>query len=325
MDIFQKYKALIEKEIDQLNYNFKQPGNLYEPIHYILHLGGKRMRPILCIMASDLFEGSRSNSLSQAMTVELFHNFSLIHDDIMDEAPLRRGKETVHEKWNSNIGILSGDAMLVKAYEFLAKAESQHLPDLLKVFNQTALEVCEGQQLDMDFEVRNDVSIPDYLQMIEMKTAVLLGAALQMGAIVAGANSEDQKNLYEFGKNIGIAFQLQDDILDVYADPEKFGKQVGGDIISNKKTFLLLRAFELADEKNREALKSWMEKEEFNPEEKVREITKIYNALNVRSLATAQMNEYFDSGMQAMERIQQPDELKLPLQNLAKELMLRQS
>ena len=325
MEIFQKYKTLIEKEIDQLDYSFKQPANLYEPIHYILQLGGKRMRPILCIMASDLFEGSRSHSLAQAMTVELFHNFSLIHDDIMDEAPLRRGKETVHEKWNSNIGILSGDAMLVKAYEFLAKAESQHLSQLLKVFNKTALEVCEGQQLDMDFEVRNDVSIPDYLQMIEMKTAVLLGAALQMGAIVAGAHAEDQQNLYEFGKNIGIAFQLQDDILDVYADPEKFGKQVGGDIISNKKTFLLLRAFELADEKNREALKTWMEKEAFNPEEKVRAITEIYNALNVRSLATAQMNEYFDSGMQAMERIQQPDELKLPLKNLAKELMLRQN
>jgi geranylgeranyl diphosphate synthase type II len=324
MEIIEKYKLLIEKEIDQLDYDFKQPSNLYEPIDYILSLGGKRMRPILCIMASDLFEGTRESAINQAMAVELFHNFSLIHDDIMDEAPLRRGKETVHVKWNSNIGILSGDAMLVKAYEFMSKAGPEHVPALLKVFNQTALEVCEGQQYDMDFESRTDVSIVDYLHMIELKTAVLLGAALKMGAIVAGASEEDQNHLYEFGRNIGIAFQLQDDILDVYADPEKFGKQVGGDIILNKKTFLLLRAFELADQENREALLSWTQKEKFNAEEKVVEVRKIYDALNVRTLATAQMNQYFDLGMEAMRRIKQSDEKKKPLISIAEQLMQRE-
>ena len=324
MEIIEKYKLLIEKEIDQLDYDFKQPANLYEPIDYILSLGGKRMRPVLCIMASDLFEGSRESALPQAMAVELFHNFSLIHDDIMDEAPLRRGKETVHVKWDTNIGILSGDAMLVKAYESLSSAKPEFVPALLNVFNKTALEVCEGQQYDMDFESRTDVSIADYLHMIELKTAVLLGAALQMGAIVAGADEQDQKNLYEFGRNIGIAFQLQDDILDVYADPEKFGKQVGGDIILNKKTFLLLRAFELADENSRKALLDWTQRDRFDAEEKVTEVRKIYDSLNVRSLATAQMNQYFDLGMEAMKKVNQTDKLKKPLISLAEQLMQRE-
>ncbi len=325
MKQIESYKSLIETELERLQFSSHQPHNLYEPIDYILSLGGKRMRPILCLMGADLFEGTRNLALPQALAIEMFHNFSLIHDDIMDNAPLRRGKDTVHEKWNENVGILSGDALLVKAYEFLCNADSKCLKDLLAVFNKTSLEVCEGQQYDMDFETRTDVSISDYLQMIELKTAVLLGAALQMGAIVAGANSRDQSLIYEFGKNIGIAFQLQDDILDVYADPTKFGKQVGGDIISNKKTFLLLRAFELADDENRTELLKWIEKTDFDSVEKVEAVTAIYDNLNVRNLATAQMNKYFDLGMEAIEAIDRSEEAKMPLITIAKQLMHRES
>ncbi len=232
----------------------KKPKNLYEPIVYILGLGGKRLRPVLTLMASDLFGGNYKDALNAAMAIEVFHNFSLVHDDIMDDAPLRRGKATVHEKWNLNAGILSGDAMLINAYQFLENYEEKVLKDLFQLFSKTAIEVCEGQQYDIDFEVRSDVSIPEYLTMIEFKTAVLVAAALKMGAIVAGAESTDQDLVYEFGLNLGLAFQLQDDYLDAFGDPNTFGKQVGGDIIENKKTFLYLKAIEMADKDNRKTL-----------------------------------------------------------------------
>ena len=226
----------------------KEPKNLYEPIQYILKLGGKRLRPVLTLMTTDIFKGDYKNALNAALSVEVFHNFSLVHDDIMDDAPLRRGQETVHEKWDINTGILSGDAMLIMAYQLFENYDPATFQALAKLFSKTALEVCEGQQYDVDFETRNNVTISEYLKMIEYKTAVLVGAAMKMGAIVAKASVEDQNNIYEFGRNLGIAFQLQDDYLDAFGDPKTFGKQVGGDIIENKKTYLYLKALEFSNE-----------------------------------------------------------------------------
>ena len=226
----------------------KEPKNLYEPIEYILGLGGKRLRPVLTLMTADIFNGDYKKALNAALSIEVFHNFSLVHDDIMDDAPLRRGQTTVHEKWDINTGILSGDAMLIMAYQLFENYEANTFQALAKLFSKTALEVCEGQQYDVDFETRNDVIIPEYLKMIEYKTAVLVAAAMKMGSIIAGASIEDQNNIYEFGKNLGIAFQLQDDYLDAFGDPKTFGKQVGGDIIENKKTYLYLKALEFSNE-----------------------------------------------------------------------------
>ncbi len=227
---------------------FKEPKGLYEPIDYILGLGGKRLRPVLTLMTSDIFNGDYKKALNAALSIEVFHNFSLVHDDIMDDAPLRRGEKTVHEKWDINTGILSGDAMLIMAYQLFENYEAETFQSLAKLFSKTALEVCEGQQYDVDFETRSDVTIPEYLKMIEYKTAVLVGAAMKMGAIVAHASEDDQNNIYEFGRNLGIAFQLQDDYLDAFGDPKTFGKQVGGDIIENKKTYLYLKALEFSNE-----------------------------------------------------------------------------
>ncbi|WP_282122847.1 polyprenyl synthetase family protein [Algibacter mikhailovii] len=232
----------------------KEPKNLYEPISYILDLGGKRLRPVLTLMTADIFNGGYKKSLNAALSIEVFHNFSLVHDDIMDDAPLRRGQTTVHEKWDVNTGILSGDAMLIMAYQLFENYEAHIFQDLAKLFSKTALEVCEGQQYDVDFETRNDVTIPEYLKMIEYKTAVLVGAAMKMGAIVAEASKADQENIYEFGRNLGIAFQLQDDYLDAFGDPKTFGKQVGGDIIENKKTYLYLKALEFLNQSDQESL-----------------------------------------------------------------------
>ncbi|MEP3838359.1 MAG: polyprenyl synthetase family protein [Algibacter sp.] len=230
---------------------FKEPKNLYDPIDYILSLGGKRLRPVLTLMTADIFSGNFKSALNAALSIEVFHNFSLVHDDIMDDAPLRRGQSTVHEKWDVNTGILSGDAMLIMAYQLFENYEPNTFQALAKLFSKTALEVCEGQQYDVDFETRNDVTISEYLKMIEYKTAVLVGAAMKMGAIVAKASTEDQNNIYEFGRYLGIAFQLQDDYLDAFGDPKTFGKQVGGDIIENKKTFLYLKALEFSNESDR--------------------------------------------------------------------------
>lgn len=232
----------------------KEPINLYEPIHYILGLGGKRLRPVLALMSAEIFGTDYKKAMDAALAVEIFHNFSLVHDDIMDAAPLRRGKETVHIKWDVNTGILSGDAMIITAYQLFEGYDNGTFKKLAKVFSKTALKVCEGQQYDMDFETRDDVTIPQYLKMIEYKTAVLVAGAMKIGAIVASASVEDQNNIYEFGRNLGIAFQLQDDYLDAFGDPKTFGKQVGGDIIENKKTFLYLKALELATKKQQQEL-----------------------------------------------------------------------
>ncbi|HJS01476.1 MAG TPA: polyprenyl synthetase family protein [Flavobacterium sp.] len=232
----------------------KEPKNLYEPIHYILHLGGKRIRPVLTVMSAEIFDVSYEKALPAALAVEVFHNFSLVHDDIMDDAPLRRGNVTVHEKWDTNTAILSGDAMLILAYQYFEKYEPVIFQALAKLFSKTALEVCEGQQWDVDFETRKDVTIPEYLKMIEYKTAVLVAAAMKMGAIIAQTSDENANLIYEFGLNLGLAFQLQDDYLDAFGDPETFGKQVGGDIIENKKTYLYLKAMEFANGIDRQEL-----------------------------------------------------------------------
>ena len=301
------------------------PVELYEPVRYILSLGGKRMRPALLLMASDLFGGDITAALSPALAIEVFHNFTLVHDDIMDNAPLRRGKATLHERWGRNAGILSGDVMLVLAYQLIAKAESRLLGPVLEVFSKTAVGVCEGQQLDMDFEKRATVHIDEYLEMIRLKTSVLLGGALKIGALLGGASQQDAEHLYSFGEHLGIAFQLQDDILDVYGDPEKFGKQVGGDIMANKKTFLLIKALELADWGQASELKDWLGPDNANSDEKVNAITQLYNDLKVREYAEREMETHAEKAFKALDEISLPPQHKQYLKNFADGLLVREN
>ncbi len=283
------------------------PVELYDPITYIMSLGGKRIRPLLSLLAYGMYGKNPTEILSQSTAIEVFHNFTLMHDDIMDQAPLRRGKPTVHEKWNANIAILSGDVMLVRAYDLLLPTPSALLPEVIRLFNKTAAEVCEGQQLDMNFEGYETVAEEDYIHMIRLKTAVLLGLALQLGALLAGASKEDVQRIYDFGVNIGVGFQLQDDLLDVYADQAKFGKQVGGDIISNKKTFLLIKALELAKGKEKEELQYWLGLSQFDKGEKVAAVKGIYEQLGIRSLTEKKMQSYFEKGFQQLDALQIKD------------------
>lgn len=325
MDSIKKYHQQLELAIKEIKYG-SNPKELYEPIDYIMSLGGKRMRPILVMMACDLFDGDTAKAIHPALAIEIFHNFTLVHDDIMDNAPLRRNQETVHVKWNNNIAILSGDAMMVKAYQEICKADATELPKLLAIFNDTALKVCEGQQMDMNYETQLKVSIPQYLKMIELKTAVLLAGALKIGALVGGAREEDAQYLYDFGKHIGIAFQLQDDILDVYANADKFGKQKGGDIIANKKTFLLLKAMEMAESNRyiKEELQQWIAAPEFNASEKVDAVTNIYNFLNVKELARNEMQKQYELAMNALKKIPANEEKKNALIAFSDSLMVRE-
>ncbi len=301
-----------------------QPEQLYDPIRYIINLGGKRIRPLLVLMGTELFGKDAHDSIDAAMAIEVFHNFTLVHDDIMDNAPLRRGKPTVHEKWSINTAILSGDVMMVEANKNLAKVNPVFLKDVLDTFNATAQGVCEGQQLDMEFESRDDVSIEEYINMIRLKTAILLGGALKLGAIIAGASEKEADLIYQFGENIGIAFQLQDDILDVYADPEKFGKQVGGDIIANKKTFLLLKAFELADGQIRDSLDTWTSYKNFDANEKVATVRSVYDKLDIQNIARESMNNYLEKALSLFEQISVSEERKSNLFTLTNQLMARE-
>jgi geranylgeranyl diphosphate synthase, type II len=302
----------------------EQPSELYEPIRYIMALGGKRIRPMLVLLSAKMFDDDIEKALLPAAGVEVFHNFTLMHDDIMDKAPLRRGQQTVHEKWNANIAILSGDVMLVRAYELMAKAEPDKLGRVLKLFSKTAAEVCEGQQLDMNFEQRTEVSIPEYIQMITLKTAVLVGFSLELGAILQGAPDTDAEHLKAFGDNIGIAFQLRDDLLDVYGDKDKFGKQVGGDILSDKKTFLMLTALEQANPEQLQTIVSWRDKtQETIAEAKVQAITKVYDQLNIRQQTEQQIDLYFKEALRHLDAIALPDERKATIRGLALQLMER--
>lgn len=318
-------RDLVEKinaAIDQTHFG-QDPAELYDPIRYMMALGGKRLRPLLTLLGYSLWRDEPDAALKPAVGVEVFHNFTLMHDDIMDRAPLRRGQPTVHEKWNGNVAILSGDVMLIQAYELLMEAPPHALKAILQKFNRCAAEVCEGQQLDMNFEDRTTVSQEEYLHMIRLKTAVLLGFSLELGGLMADATPEACEQLYNFGVNVGIGFQLQDDLLDVYADKEKFGKQVGGDILSNKKTFLLINALEKAKGQTATELHNWLDKEFFHPKEKVAAITDIYNRLGIRQLTEKKMNEYFRQGFAALDTLDIPEEKKNLLHSFTQQLIIR--
>lgn len=324
-DLFSRHHQLIEDSLSVFSDRLPAvPEKLYEPIRYTLKKGGKRMRPLLVITGCDLFGGDLKQAIPAAAGIELFHNFTLLHDDIMDNAPIRRGHPAVHAKWNTNVAILSGDAMLVEAYRQMALCPAQVLPQVLDLFSKTALEVCEGQQFDMDFETMPSVTIADYLRMIELKTAVLLACALKTGALCAGAAEEEAQKLYEFGRLTGIAFQLHDDILDVYADGAKFGKQTGGDIISNKKTFLLLKAFELADAYRREELGQWIHAPQFVPREKVAAVKSIYDFLGVRLHAEEEMNRHYTRALDILASVKADAVKKKELRDFCDALMVRE-
>ncbi|WP_291101876.1 MULTISPECIES: polyprenyl synthetase family protein [unclassified Flavobacterium] len=301
----------------------KEPKNLYQPIDYILQLGGKRMRPVLTLMSTEVFDADYKKALPAALAVEVFHNFSLIHDDIMDDAPLRRGKITVHEKWNVNTGILSGDAMLILAYQYFEQYQPKIFRKLAKLFSKTALEVCEGQQYDVDFETRDDVTIPEYLKMIEYKTAVLVAAAMKMGAIVAETSEENANLIYDFGLNLGLAFQLQDDYLDAFGDPETFGKQVGGDIIENKKTYLYLKAIEFSSAEERKQLLHLFSIQPDDNTDKINTVKEIFNATSASKATHKSIENFTLKAFETLEKMNISDDKKAILRDFGVNLMGR--
>jgi geranylgeranyl diphosphate synthase type II len=307
----------------QSQYETKEPRNLYEPIHYILKLGGKRMRPVLTLMSAEVFDADYKLALPAALAVEVFHNFSLVHDDIMDDAPLRRGNETVHEKWDINTAILSGDAMLILAYQYFEKYKTDVFRELAKLFSKTALEVCEGQQWDVDFETRDDVTIPEYLKMIEYKTAVLVAAAMKMGAIVAETSNENAELIYDFGLNLGLAFQLQDDYLDAFGNPETFGKQVGGDIIENKKTYLYLKAIEFASSEQREQLMHLFSIHPNDNLDKINSVKEIFNDCGASQATKQAIQDYTLKAFETLRKISIDNEKKEILKSFGENLMGR--
>ena len=317
-----KYQQSFLNYLQSQDFN-REPKNLYAPIDYILQLGGKRLRPILTLIACDIFSGTFEKALPAAMAVETFHNFTLVHDDIMDEAPLRRGKETVHHKWDINTGILSGDAMLILAYQYFENYEPIIFQKLAKLFSKTAIEVCDGQQLDVDFETRNDVTIDEYIKMITLKTSVLVGAALKMGAIVAEASDKQAEELYNFGVNLGIAFQLQDDFLDTFGNPETFGKQIGGDIIENKKTFLYLKCLEVADESDQEKLKFFFNQKLEDNGTKIAEVTRIFEQNDIPNLVQDLIKVYTNKSFDNLKSLNISESAKENLINFGKNLMVR--
>lgn len=324
MEKIEHYISLVNDALQKLTYT-KEPKNLYEPIRYALDIGGKRIRPALLLLANDMFGGKNASAMNAALAVEIFHNFTLLHDDIMDDAPLRRGKQTIYKKWDINTAILSGDVMFVNAIQLLAKSEDKFLAETLTLFNTTAVEVCEGQQYDMDFETKEKVSIDDYLKMIELKTAVLLAASLKIGAILADAKKDDAIHIYEFGKNLGIAFQLMDDILDLYGDPDKFGKQVGGDVIANKKTYLLLKAKELATGGVRKELEFCLSSTALSKTAKVERVKKIFDSLKIKQIAFEEMNLFYNTALSHLDSIDVTNDKKKVFEDFAKKLMHREN
>jgi geranylgeranyl diphosphate synthase type II len=319
---YQIFQEKIIKELDCLDF-FSEPKKLYEPISYILSIGGKRLRPVLLLLGCDMFSGDIEEAISPAIGVEVFHNFTLLHDDVMDKASIRRNRATVHTKWDINTAILSGDAMAIKAYEFVSDCQEKYIKKVLKVFNKFALQVCEGQQFDMDFEQKFKVSIEEYINMIRLKTASLIAGGLKIGAIIANAPDDDCEYLYNFGLNIGLAFQLQDDYLDVYGDVDVFGKQIGGDILSNKKTFLLTLALENENNSDYNSLVDWINAEDFIPEEKIKMVTQIYNNQNIKELTKNKMDNYLEKALSELAKVNLPDENKSELVQIAKKLINR--
>jgi geranylgeranyl diphosphate synthase, type II len=320
---FEQTLLLIENEIKNTDFG-TIPTELYEPIRYLMDLGGKRIRPFLVMMGSALFADHWQENVKAALAVEVFHNFTLMHDDIMDNAPIRRGKPTVHEKWNRNIALLSGDVMLVRAYQQLDFVSDRYFKTVLNKFHQCAAEVCEGQQYDMNFEQLATVTEQEYINMIRLKTAVLLGFSLEFGAIIGGASVENAQKLYDFGVNIGIGFQLKDDLLDVYSEQEKFGKQVGGDIIANKKTFLLIKALEKANGQTKSDLEKWLSAIHFDKTEKVEAVIGIYKVLQIREITEEKMNSYFSKAFSLLEELDTIPEKKEILLKFTTDLLNRE-
>ncbi|MEQ9402187.1 MAG: polyprenyl synthetase family protein [Cyclobacteriaceae bacterium] len=315
--------SLLEERLQKLSLG-DQPANLYDPIHYILSLGGKRLRPMLVLLGYGLKNEDVERILAPALAVEVFHNFTLMHDDIMDMAPIRRGKPTVHEKWNNTVAILSGDTMMVKAYDLLLETPQDRLATAIRKFNKCAVEVCEGQQFDMNFEEIDEVTENQYLEMIRLKTAVLLGFSLEYGGLLAGMNEKELADLNQIGELAGIGFQLMDDLLDVYGDKAKFGKQVGGDIVSNKKTYLLIRALELANEEQRVTLDKWLSAAEFDAGEKVEEVKRVYQQLGIYELTHQKMNNYYDQAFELLQNFNGRKEGKTALIDFFENLMKRE-
>ncbi len=302
----------------------RTPQGLYAPVTYVLSMGGKRIRPVLMLMAYNLYQEDIDRIFNPATGIEVYHNYTLLHDDLMDRADRRRGKETVHKIWDDNAAILSGDAMLVLAYQFMAQCPIEYLREVLDIFSQTALEICEGQQLDMEFEHRKDVKEEEYLEMIRLKTSVLLAASLKIGALLGGASSEDAERLYDFGMNLGVAFQLKDDFLDVYGDAAIFGKNIGGDILCNKKTYMLIKAFEHADKNQLIRLNAWVDAVSFNPEEKIAAVTELYNQIGIKELCEKKMEKYCERAMESLMAVKVADKKKEELKNLMANLMHRE-
>ena len=320
---FESAQSMVKKALKELNWDIN-PRGLYDPIAYVLSLGGKRIRPTCALLACQMFADNAQEAVYPALALEVFHNFTLLHDDIMDKADMRRGQPTVHVKWNDNTAILSGDAMLIKAYQLLAKCKADVFPAICDIFSQTAVEVCEGQQYDMEFESRNDVSVAEYMEMIRLKTAVLLAASLRIGAICGGAKEEDAKALYEYGIGIGLAFQLKDDLLDVWGDVKKFGKKIGGDISCNKKTFLLINAYDKANAEQKKELDRWMLAETTDRDAKVAAVTALYEQLGIKNLAEQTIREYYDRAIVALDKVGVEKERKEVLYQLAYDLMYRE-
>lgn len=302
----------------------RRPSSLYEPISYVLSMGGKRIRPVLMLLAYNLFRDDPERILMPACALETYHNYTLLHDDLMDHAPLRRGRQTVHEKWDANTAILSGDSMLVLAYQRMAQCDADKLKPVLDLFTETALEIGEGQQYDMDFEHRSDVLEAEYIEMIRLKTSVLLACAVKMGAILADASEENAERLYRFGEQIGLAFQLQDDFLDVYGDPKVFGKAIGGDIVSNKKTYMLINAYNRADEKQRAELWHWIHAGQFDEQEKIAAVTRLYDEMGIGKLAQEKIRYYFDQGMRCLDAVEVARDRKRELAAYVTRMMDRQ-
>ena len=317
---FDKVLEIVNSNINNIKYKHN-PQSLFEPITYILSLGGKRVRPALALMSYNLYKGDVERVIPIALAIEVFHNFTLLHDDLMDRADIRRGKPTVHIKWNDNVAVLSGDAMLIEAYKEIAKIESAFLPEVLELFSDTATEICCGQQLDMEFEQRTDVTVAEYIEMIRLKTTVLLACALKEGAIVGGASEPDANNLYDFGINVGLGFQLKDDLLDVYGDSQSFGKRIGGDILCNKKTFLLISA--LKDTEAKEELMTWIDKTDFDETEKIKAVTDIYNRLDLKQKSEALIDEYYKKAIACLDKVNVEQEKKQELYRLAESLTSR--
>ena len=317
-EILQKVNAFI----DGLPYD-RRPKSLYEPIEYVLSLGGKRIRPVLMMLAYNLYKEDPESILMQAVGLETYHNYTLLHDDLMDNADMRRGHDTVHKKWDANKAILSGDSMLVLAYQRIQQCDSRHLQAVLDIFTETALEIGEGQEYDMAFETRNDVTEDEYIEMIRLKTSVLLACAVKIGAILADASADDISNLYRFGEQLGLAFQLQDDLLDVYGDPKVFGKAIGGDITSNKKTYMLINAVNRADARQRSELMKWIEATAFDRDEKVRAVTALYDEIGIRQLCEQKISYYFDECRRYLAKVSVSDERKQMLLDYTNEMMER--